>query len=549
MRLKILLLAFCTVATSAFCQKKIDKQHFVNLLNNKSYGRVFDECMNMRNGVYGKCAILDYFIAKSLCLDGYQQKSNEWLNYILANYPLRDATRNFISNDIGECKKNNTPGSLSNILTLPLPQASVSGMTKLGPIFNCADKSQLIIWNNLFSEEELEARLFSETQKTLCVRKIQSVVGTQYHVNAADRFVIVTKASQAVTDAQIQKVKTALEKAFQFYKTYYNLSAPDKLITVYLMPDQKSLHQIAYKIHGIDVGKATLGYSLLTDLSLLGIADPEQVGTLYHELFHLLIRTDAGDIPAWVDEGLASLYSIYIWNGNTLKGSESTWRITQLRHEYLTATDTKMPLLKQLVSFNWAEYNGGEEINLCNASVNYGLSNHLMIFLQEKNLLQSLVTSFKSRKSPGKNTDLRAKTNVEILEQVYRSPIDSIQKDFENWFKQKYHFDVYQDDQNETYHKAEYLNVTFEELRSKIYNDLAYILNQNNTDHKDSAALYKNDLTSIEQRYNKLRISGPSFPNKTEQAQYDEKVRQIKTDLFALYNRTETIMRNYRRAE
>jgi hypothetical protein len=104
MRHKIfLLLVTYTFVTSAFCQKKIDKQYFINLLQNGSYGRVFDECTNMRNGVYGKCAILDYFIAKSLCLDGYQQKSSEWLNYILANYPLKDATRNFISNDINLC--------------------------------------------------------------------------------------------------------------------------------------------------------------------------------------------------------------------------------------------------------------------------------------------------------------------------------------------------------------------------------------------------------------------------------------------------------------
>jgi len=120
------------------------------------------------------------------------------------------------------------------------------------------------------------------------------------------------------------------------------------------MPDQKSLQTIALKVHGIDVGKATLGYSLLSDLSLLGIADPDHIGTLYHELFHLIVRTDAGDIPAWLDEGLASLYSVYKWNRDTLKGSASTWRIMQLNSRYLEATGISVPVLKQLISYKLA---------------------------------------------------------------------------------------------------------------------------------------------------------------------------------------------------
>jgi hypothetical protein len=319
-------------------------------------------------------------------------------------------------------------------------------MTKLGHVFNCADKSQLIKWDSLFVEDELETRLLSEDQESECVENIRTVAGTQYDVNAASRFIIVTKVSEGVTNAGVQKVTTALEKAFQFYKSFYNLRAPDKLISVYLMPDQKSLQKIARKIHGIDVGNATLGYSLLSDLSLLGISSPDHVGTLYHELFHLIVRTDAGDIPAWLDEGLASLYSVYHWNSDILEGSQSTWRLNQLRHDYLSATHTRLPLLKELINFNWEEYNGGEEINLCNASVNDALSNHFMIYLQQKELLQPLVAAFKSRTSPGNKTDAAAKSNIEILESVCNSSITSIQTDFEKWFKQKYSFDLYHQD-------------------------------------------------------------------------------------------------------
>ncbi len=39
---------------------------------------------------------------------------------------------------------------------------------------------------------------------------------------------------------------------------------------------------------------SNIGYSSLSDLSILGNSDAENIGTLYHELFHLMIRTDLG---------------------------------------------------------------------------------------------------------------------------------------------------------------------------------------------------------------------------------------------------------------
>ncbi len=34
------------------------------------YDKVFDTAIKLRKQVYGKNAVIDYFIAKSLCLDG-----------------------------------------------------------------------------------------------------------------------------------------------------------------------------------------------------------------------------------------------------------------------------------------------------------------------------------------------------------------------------------------------------------------------------------------------------------------------------------------------
>lgn len=543
MRNFLIVITACILAVPTYSQKKIDKQYYIGLLQNGSYSRVFDECMNMRNGVYGKCAILDYFIAKSLCLDGYQQKSREWLKYMLDNYPLKDATRKFISNDISNCSVSSATSSLGTILTLPLPQASVSGTTKMGPIVNCANKNQLINWEKLFDENDLQSRLFAEDQKQEALSKFQSLLGNKYKVDISGHFIVITQAIQNISSTQVEKVTTGLQHAFDFYKRFYNLRTPDKLLTVYLMPNQKSLQEVAFKIHGIAVGNATLGYSLLSDLSLLGIADPDHIGTLYHELFHLVIRTDAGDIPAWLDEGLASLYSVYYWDKDTLKGSPATWRITQLNAHYLETTNTDLPGLKQLVSYSWQQFNGGEEINLCRASVNYALANHFMIYLQEKELLQSLVYRFKSRNTPGNKNDSAAKDNITIVENVCNAPIEKIQTDFESWFNKKYSFNLYAHNSPDS-HRMEYDYMMFEELQGKI-SDMLYSMQSKVQKQDDSAFIdsAKTALKTINEKFKTLEQSYTSYKNAAKMEEFNMMAENLKKDLFDLYNRVEDFTR------
>jgi len=543
MKNTLLVFIVCMITASAYSQKKIDRQYYINLLHDGYYSRVFDECMTMRKGVYGKCAILDYFIAKSLCLDGYREKSQEWLKYVLDNYPLKTETRKFITTDINNCSAGNTGSALGAILTLPLPQASVSGMSKMGRIINCTDQTQLINWQNLFNENDLENRLFSTEQKDSALSKLQSLLGAKYKVNFLDRFIIVTVAEQNITDNQVATVTTLLQRAFDFYKNFYNLRAPDKLITVYLMPNQASLHNVALKIHGIDVGNATLGYSLLSDLSLLGISTPTQVGTLYHELFHLVVRTDAGDIPAWLDEGLASLYSIYQWKNDTLKGA-ATWRIEQLRPEYINSTGIGLPSLKELISYNWQDFNGGDDIDLCRASVNYALSNHFMIYLQEKGLLQSLVAQFKSRSTPGNKNDLAASDNISIVEKVCNAPIQTIQTDFENWFQKKYNFNLYgykHDQYSEL--QMEHYYMMFEEIGSKTGSMLYNLSSQKNEKNKAFIDSAKKQLDTIHNKFTTLQGSYSNYKNSNKMEEFMVMVEELKKDLFALYNKVEAAIK------
>ncbi|MGZ5135147.1 MAG: hypothetical protein ACXWCG_08355, partial [Flavitalea sp.] len=388
-------------------------------------------------------------IAKSLCLDGHTQKSTYCFNCIIKNFKLSGSRKEFIEQEISSC---NVPSGAAEeeLVTTPdfnyinnvtLPEASVGG--KMGKVYDCFSENQTINFSGMVSLDSLESRLFPIDQKNKALQKINGILNSNYKTAISGRYIIVTKKEFPITDNKVSYTANRLEKAYQFFVEYYSLRPPDKLLTVYILPHQTALRQTAQLVHGIQLPDPNIGYSNLSDLSLLGLGDAEQLGTLYHELFHLIIRTDVGDIPAFLDEGLASLYSVSRWENEKLVGDHRPWRLQELS-EAKSANDSylKIPPLEKLINYSWNEFDGQETKNVCQVAVNYALSNFLMIYLQEKNLLQKIVTAFKDRPFIPLD-DSEPKSNVQIFENLMADSIKSFTNKFSQWFKLKYNFDLY----------------------------------------------------------------------------------------------------------
>jgi len=104
MRSIILFISCLLVLTMhSFAQKKVNRQYFINLLNAGEYDKVFDTAIKLRKQVYGKNAVIDYFIAKSLCLDGHKEKSTYCFNCIIKNHKLAGSKKDFIQQEINTC--------------------------------------------------------------------------------------------------------------------------------------------------------------------------------------------------------------------------------------------------------------------------------------------------------------------------------------------------------------------------------------------------------------------------------------------------------------
>lgn len=511
MRLTFLLIAgLLFLTTHSIAQNKVNRQYFINLLNNGEYDKVFDSALKLRKQVYGKNAVIDYFIAKCLCLDGHKEKSTYCFNSIIKNHKLSGPRKAFIQQEISTC---NAPPAESeeNLATSPdfsyinnvsLPEASVGG--KMGKVYDCYSGSQTINLGTMVSLDELESRLFAINQKHAAFQKVSSIVNSNYKIDTSGRYVFVTLKKYPLDS--VNYAATKLEDAYRFFVKYYGLRAPDKLITVYILPNQTSLRKVAQLVHGIKLPDPNIGYSNLSDLSLLGLGDAKHLGTLYHELFHLIIRTDLGDIPAFLDEGLASLYSVSKWNGDQLIGHNRPWRLEELR-EAKSAQDRllQIPPLEKLINYSWDEFDGQETKNVCQVAVNYALSNFLMIYLQEKNLLQKMVTAFKER--PFVPTDFgELKTNLEIFNEVVKDSIKNFTIKFDAWFKTHYQFNLYQKDFASSSNTTPSVNMQRLFINARV---LLYETKEKVFKPGDQAAfkLLEQELDNIEKDYRKSTTS------------------------------------------
>lgn len=447
--MKTKLMIFITLlGFTCSAQIKIDKQHFVDLLSQGKYGDVFREAQEIRKKEYGKCLLIDYFIAKALCGDGHNKEATLKYSTILKNYKLSDANRAFITNEKNSCttgdvRIRNAALSLnirdfSNIMAMNSPEAGVRG--KMGMLSNCNMPPQELTFVSEVSNEELESRLFNVNQGEEAIRKYKSILNSNYHINVSGRFLLITFGNTVLNSEQITKTSERLERAYNFYVSHYNLRPPDKLLAVYLLPDKLTFRQTARLVHGIKVPDANIGYSNISDLSLVGVSDVTRIGTLTHEMFHLMVRTDIGDVPPWMDEGIACIYETSKWQGDVLVGDVINWRSEVLRSARYEMSN-KIPHLREFIGYNWVQFDGIESNDLCKASINYAYGKHLMLYLQEEGKLTTLFAAVKNRNEITNDPNTVFQTDVNLFEQTFGSDVDTIERQFDQWLKKKYNIE------------------------------------------------------------------------------------------------------------
>jgi hypothetical protein len=107
-------------------------------------------------------------------------------------------------------------------------------------------------------------------------------------------------------------------------------------------------------------------------------------GTLVHEIVHPFIESNFPDAPAWLNEGLGSLYEQCDERDGHIYGN-TNWRLAGLQS---AIEENVVPSFAELTAMDDDTFYGDD------SGVNYAASRYLLYYLQERGLLVRFYKSF-----------------------------------------------------------------------------------------------------------------------------------------------------------
>lgn len=283
-------------------------------------------------------------------------------------------------------------------------------------------------------DEEFARHLFDLGSEAEITRSLQARV-PGFQVRVGRKFAL---ASAVHSQEQLRQITDQLDRFAAFLERAYALPAPRQYMTVYLFGDIPRLRQWADKLHGFDASPLTLGYSLQNDLSVLAMVPSTQVGTILHEVFHLMMRGGYGDAPQWLDEGMASLYETATFASDTYYG-EPNWRsrvFDELSHLF------GREKLRETIVSPWfsdepsiAAQPGERRLDPDEQAYLLAYSRMFVLYLQEQGELARVMSAFRNRERPTRYVPATDQA-VQVLEKTLRKPLPDVQRDFLQWTPQ-----------------------------------------------------------------------------------------------------------------
>ena len=165
-------------------------------------------------------------------------------------------------------------------------------------------------------------------------------------------------------------------------KQMYFRKDPSDIIDVWLFKDNASYRKHTWEIFA-DKPDTPYGYSSSKHKALI-MNIGTGGGTLVHEIVHPFIDTNFPDCPAWLNEGLGSLYEQSSGKGNDIVGL-TNWRLAGLQK---AIRNNQVPSFKTLTATSSHEFY--EE----DPGTNYSQARYLCYYLQEKGLLTKFYHAF-----------------------------------------------------------------------------------------------------------------------------------------------------------
>lgn len=399
---------------------------------------------------------LEFAYYKGVChcsLNNNRKGINNF-DWILYNFNLSTKALSFIKDQVNSCSKNPKPDVLDRLYH---PGYSAVNDVKFsieisGPELIGKGGAKPIDWNkpqqikvgSAYLGEEPVGDKATISQETLQKRRVVNIseeeandslrhwLGTTFElpkkIRITEHFVVADYTYGMYGDKLEE-----LERALSFLSKKYSLQIPPNKIWIYTVPDRGKMQRIAKALHGIDINRELLGYSLEHDLSIISRTPVFDIGTIKHELMHVLIYSNYTGMAPWLSEGIPAIYEVSRFQNDVLMGVPN-WRHDILYNAIKYEYDIQ---LKKLVTLNWYDFNahiGRNQYDNKRLAVNHALARYFCMYLDEKYDLPKIFKAFAEIDVDQIEGSLQDHA-VLLLERILDKPMVEVQKDFVKWFQ------------------------------------------------------------------------------------------------------------------
>jgi hypothetical protein len=194
----------------------------------------------------------------------------------------------------------------------------------------------------------------------------------EFHIIVQKPFVVIGDESfSQVRSRSVNTVKWAIDRLKQDFFS----KDPDHIIDVWLFRDKTSYEENGKTLFG-DMPSTPYGYySPRQRVLVMNIATGG--GTLVHEIVHPFVEANFPACPAWLNEGLGSLYEQCMDRRGHIWG-RTNWRLKGLQQAIV---DKKVPPFSELCGTTTNQFYREDP------GTNYSQARYLCYYLQERGLL------------------------------------------------------------------------------------------------------------------------------------------------------------------
>ena len=278
-------------------------------------------------------------------------------------------------------------------------------------VYRCGGAEALADDREKETAAERDARVHKEAEGLL--KKMRADLGKGFHYRVVRCFAVAGDVSERRFNVLCAHTVGA---AYDAYEKQFFSKTPDRACRVFLFKDRASYLAHCRKLFDSEPGTPFGYYSHAERALVMNIGTGG--GTLVHEMFHALVEPDFPDIPAWANEGIASLFEQCRIADGKLIGF-TNWRLAGLQKAL--AADT-CPTLRKVMSLSDAGFHSRD------AGIHYAVARYFMLYLQEKGLLEKFYTTFR-------DTFEKDKTGITVAEALLEQKLEDFEPTWREWVK------------------------------------------------------------------------------------------------------------------